>query len=197
MRKGCVFISLCFMMLFFTSCSEKIGVDGIENYQDNHSHYELNAYLLPSSGFIEEFEHIDIDYHYRAEYKTYFSCEGVERTLLVVEYGQEVYDEAKMYCLQNLQLSESNLLEYNDYLFVENIELAVKQERYGKASSFPQWFNMFAYNDDLRQLIFMGFYSPDYSSKDAQNVCDNWGEFIEKHFSDIYDWGQGDGLREP
>lgn len=40
----------------------------------------------------------------------------------------------------------------------------------------------------------MGFYSPDYSSKDAQNVCDNWGEFIEKYFSDIYDWGQGDGF---
>ena len=174
MKKLCVSVLLCFLVLLFCSCSEKISIDGIENFQVSHSNYELNVCLLPSADFIEKFEHTNIDYHYYAEYGTYLSIAGTERTLLVAEYGPDTYEEAKTYCLQNLQLSETNSVEYNNYTFIENIELAVGQERYGKANSFPKWFNMFAYNDSLRRLVFVGFYSPDYTSADAQNVCDNW-----------------------
>ena len=186
MKRFYVIVLICVLLFACSSCNEKYGLDGIENFQENHSDYELNVFLLPTKDFIREFEYVDIDYHYRAEYETYFSIGGTERTLVVVEYRQEVYEKAKAYCLQNLQLSETNIIEYCDYTFIENIALPINQDRYGQINSFPKWFNMFAYNDELKTLIFIGFYSPDYTSADAQNVRDNWGAFIEKHFSDIY-----------
>jgi len=188
MKRFCIAILLCLLVFMFCACSETYCVDGIENFRADHSNYELNVYLLPSEYFIERFAHINIDYHYRAKYETYFSFSGIEKTFLVAEYEQEVYEQAKKFCLQNLQLSDTNTIEYNGYIFIENTKLAVRQNRFGKSNAFPKWFNMFAYNDDLKKLVFMGFYSPDYSSNDAQNICDNWGEFIEKYFSDIYDW---------
>ena len=47
---------------------------------------------------------------------------------------------------------------------------------------------MFAYNDDIRCLVFMGFYGSIYQPDDAQEVREHWSEFIEKYFSDMYDW---------
>lgn len=197
MKQLHIVVLLCLLIFMLCACSETHCVDGIENFQVDHSNYELNVYLLPSDDFVDRFAHINIDYHYRAEYETYLSIAGTEKTFLVTEYEQEIYEQAKTFCLQNLQLSDVSTMEYNGYIFVENTKLAVQQNRFGKANAFPKWFNIFAYNDSLRQLVFIGFYSPDYSSEDAQNVCDNWGEFIEKHFSDIYDWGQGDSRTIP
>ena len=186
--KGKMFVFLCGIALLFCSCSSEYSVDGYENFQVNHSHYELNNYILPTTDFVDIFQNIDVEYFYREEYKS--ANQFVERSFLVINYEKAIYEQAKEYCLQNMQLSGSGYMEYNGYRFVENIKLAKMQNRYETPGSFPHWFNMFAYNDNANCLIFMGFYSPDYSSDDAQNVCDNWGEFIEKHFSDIYDWRQ-------
>jgi len=185
MKKIIIFL-LCFATVFLCSCGSEYSIDGYENFQTSHSHYELNHYLVPSLDFTELFQYTDIDYYYREEYNSLFDF--TERSFLVVKYEKQIYEQAKEYCFQNMQLSDTNFVEYNEYVFIENTELATKQDRNGTLSSFPNWFNMFSYNDNSNSLLFLGFYNSNYTSDDAQNVRDNWGAFLEKHFSDIYDW---------
>ena len=56
--------------------------------------------------FLEKFEYIDADYKYRAEYKTYISPGGIDKSFLFVEYEPEIYLQAKNFCLQELMLSD-------------------------------------------------------------------------------------------
>lgn len=183
--KKSICLLLCIAMLLLCSCSREYSVEGYKNFSIHHSDYELNHYILPSDDFVETFQHTKIDYYYREEYSSI--VDFASRTFVVINYEKDVYEQAKEYCLENMQLSESVYIEYNGYTFIENIELAVKQERYGEIS-FPRWFNMFVYNDDLNTLIFIGFYGTEYSNEDAQDIQNNWGAFLEKHFSDLYDW---------
>lgn len=173
------------------SCNADVSIDGINSFQTNQSHYELNVCLLPSDDFLSRFKCIDIDYSYREQYNSPLSLFATERSMIIGTYEMSVYEQAKAYCLEKMELSSSNVISYNGYTFLENIELAVDQGRYGddRVNVFPQWFNMFAYNDDLKCLVFMGFYSPDLTSRDAIKVVDNWGEFLKEHYSDVYDFG--------
>ena len=168
--------------------SEKFNVDGIENFDKFEGSIEINQYILPSDTFLEEFNYLDIDYHYRERYKTIFSIVGTDRSLITIYYEQEEYQQAKEYCLQNMQLLESNRVEYNGYVFIDNVKLETLRNNNIPTSQFPDYFNMFIYNDDLNCLMFMGFGGEDNYGFDAQEVKDNWGEFLEKHFSDVYDW---------
>ena len=180
-----IFALLCCIFLLFCLCSCTVRIDGYENFKINTSDYELDHYILPSEDFVNIFPNIGLDYHFRDEYSI---IRFVERSFIVIEYEKETYEIAKEYCLQNMQLSDADPLEYNNYIFIENIELAVKQNRYENPGSFPHWFNMFAYNDNMNCLVFMGFYGSIYKPDDSPDVRDHWGEFIEKHFSDLYDW---------
>lgn len=172
----CIVWLIGFLM---SSCSSEYSVDGFANFQrEYHSHYELNYYILPSEDFADRYQYVDIDYHYYDKYKTIANY--VEKSLVSISYEQGTYEQAKEYCLKNMQLSDSNTVTYEDYRFVENVALAKEQGR--SNNSFPHWFNMFAYNDRLKQLVFMGFYSPNYTSADAQNVLQNWDDFLVEHF---------------
>ena len=185
MKKYIAFL-LCISTVLLCSCSSEYSVDGYENFQVSHSHYELNNCLLPTEDFAEMFQYNNIEYYYREKYKS--MLEFVEKSLLVIKYEKSIYELAKEYCLQNMQLADSHYIEYNGYVFIENIKLAIAQDRYGTLNDFPALFNMFSYNDNLNCLVFMGIYCPNYTSDDAQNVRANWGDFLEKHFSDIYEW---------
>lgn len=190
MKRKKLFFFCCSILLacLLCSCSHTYSVDGYEHFDKKESHYELNHYILPSDDFVDLFSNVGIKYAYREQYQSIIRF--VEKSFVVIDYEAEVYEIAKEYCLQNMQLSDAEPLEYNGYIFIENIELAVKQNRYENPGSFPHWFNMFAYNDNKRCLVFMGFYGSSYlyPPDDAQEVREHWGAFIEKYFSDIYDW---------
>ncbi len=191
-KTGIVFLLISFL---FSSCSQTICYDGFEIYRpEAHSEVELNVHLLPTNDFDSRFEYVDIDYHFRAHYKTPLSLIGTEKTIVIIEYEQSVYEKAKEFCLEEMKLSDSNIIEYNGYIFIENIKLAVAQDRYKNGSStYPEDFNMFAYNEELNVLVFMGYYNAKYSAKDAEYVSANWGEFLEENFSDLYDFNTGNG----
>ena len=187
MKKKTILIFCCALLAcLLCSCSYTYSVDGYENFDKRESHYELNHYILPSDDFVELFQNSGIDYYYREQQQSLLQF--VEKSFIVINYEAETYELAKEYCLQNMQFSDAESLEYNGYIFIENIELAVKQNRYENSGDFPEWFNMFAYNDNMKCLVFMGFYGSIYPPVDAQEVREHWSEFIEKHFSDVYDW---------
>ena len=98
-----------------------------------------------------------------------------------IHYEQTEYEQAKEYCLKNMSLSDSSILEYNGYTFIQN---TAENTNHG----FPYWFQMFAYNDNTGTLVFLGIYLDGYSAEDAQEVRNHWGAFVEKYFSDDFDW---------
>lgn len=187
-KRIALIVFFCVVFLAFCSCgmnSEQYNVDGIENFETGESSVELNYQILPSEDFLEDFEYTNADYHYR--YGGFWLLIGFseECSLISVQYEKEEYKEAKSYCLQNMQLVDDFCLEHNGYTFLLNTQ---------QLDRFPSWFNMVAYNDSLNCLVFMGFYDDyDYSTDDSQSVQSNWSEFLEKHFSDIYDWSADNG----
>lgn len=167
-----------------------IRVNGIEEYPSNLSNFELHVHLLPSDDFIQQFEYLDAEYHFAQDYKGAWDISGVERVILAITYQDSIYGQAKEYCMEEMQLSQENVINYNEYTFLENIELAIGQDRYGadKLNGYPQWFQMFAYNDAAQCLIFMGFYDSEYTSQDAKIISSEWDSFLEKHFFELYDF---------
>ena len=149
---------------------------------------ELNLFLLPSDDFLECYETIDVKYNFRKHYKSKLDIAPTETSLIVAVYDNEIYAKAKEYCLNEMLLSSDIIINYNGYVFVDNNELAIEPDD-NKNSRFPRWTNMFAYNDDKCELVFMGFYDGSYSVNDADVVIAKWGDFLDKHFSEYYDFG--------
>lgn len=190
MKKYKVLVLMFIIVLCFSGCSIFEGFtlseSGIENFKTVEGEVELNLYLLPSEDFIERFDTIDVSYNARQRYKTKLSILGIETVLIVATYDDSVYAQAKEYCLSEMMLYSEIIIDYNGYRFIENNELAIGQSN--RISRFPRWTNMFAYNDDKCELVFMGFYDDNYSYDDADAVCENWGDFLKEHFSEDYDF---------
>ncbi len=202
MRKISLIISVFLLLSFLCSCTNKgkevektynhiVEFDGITNFKSNEGNYELNAYLLPANEFINQYDYENIDYYYREHYEAYWDFVGYEKSIIIIQYNEDIYEQAKEFCLREMTLSENYTLEHKGYVFRENVKLATEQDRYRDdfVYSFPKRFNMFAYNDDLKCLIFMGFYCPDYTNDDAMLTIKNWGQFLDRYYSDVYCFG--------
>jgi len=185
-----VFISLVLIVLL-SGCrifeDDIITINGIENFDFKESDVELNLYILPSEDFIERFEVVDVDYHAVKHYDNQFGMICDEFYVVCATYDEATYNEAKEYCLSEMTLSSEIIIEHNDYVFVENIKLAIEQN--GNKSEFPKRMNMLVYNDIKCELVFMGFYGTDYYYDDVDEVVANWGGFLNEHFSELYDFG--------
>ena len=189
------FFVIFLFALCLTSCSNNLNsqekayshivrVDGIENFKSPEGYYELNAYILPSIDFIDMFEYVKADYHFREHYETKWDFVGYEKSIVIIEYDDIIYEKAKEFCLENMVLNETYTLVYNGFIFLENIKLSIEQNR--ENSTFPMDFNMFAYNDELKTLVFIGYYNPGYADEDVMPIIKNWGGFLADYFSDVY-----------
>ena len=173
------------LTVLLCGCGEHtvVSVDGIDNCRlKSDSDYELGWFLLPED-LLGKYEYLDADYHFRVKtcYIPWFS--DSETMVLEVTYEPEIYIQAKEYCLQEMELSETGIIEYNGYTFIENLGLK-------DVNGFPRCFNMLVYNDDLNGLVFMGFVDYDYYIINGDKyTTENWGQFLEEKFSDIYDFG--------
>ena len=173
-------IILSVYILFLSSCSYTYKVDGIENFDVNLPEFGVNRGILPNENFISEYPYKNADYHYREDHRN-TTLNIVEKSLVAFEYEHNDYLKAKEYCVKTMSLMNAEALEYNGYTFLYN-QLVL--------SDFPHLFNMVVYNDSKCKLVFLGIYTTEYSSSeaDAEEVKANWGEFVEEYFGDIHDW---------
>lgn len=167
----------------YLSNGGEIIIKGIDNFSENSSSYGLGDELMPSLDFIEQYEYVDMKYYFRIDYQGPFHLESAEHVVIVGSYEESIYKQAKEYCFQKMQLSEINIIEYNGYIFAQNNKTEDSEEQ------FPHRFTMFAYNDELCHLAFMGFCDYNYTFNDTEEVLENWEVFLDKHFSDLYDFG--------
>lgn len=88
-------------------------------------------------------------------------------------------------------MSEKNRVEYNGYVFIENVWLKEENDEPFDLERFQ----MFIYNDGLNRLVFMGYknmedYFVSFSPEQSQNVLDDWETFLEQEFAEVYDFSK-------
>ena len=179
-RICCMLITI---LILLSGCSSSKGhLQGIELFaMDYPSEYELNVCIIPSEDFLSEYEYIDADYSFTYVYDGLIFWHDVETSVLSIKYSPSVYGQAKDFCLEEMMLTSAPIVEYNGFVFYDNFELAAAQNR--TVHIFPGWFNLFAYNDNTKELPFLGYYDSDLMAEDAKDVLNNWDEFFEKNFN--------------
>lgn len=168
--------------------SDIYEINGIENFDKFDGPSEINVDILPSDDFAEKFKYIDAQYFYKECYDGWWDVLADEKSVVVFKYEETEYVAAKEFCLNEMNLSDTYTLQHNGYIFMENIETAIRYSAYSEetVNSFPQRFNMVAYNDKLNTLVFFGCYFSSYSNEDAMFIISQWGEFLKANFSDMY-----------
>ena len=185
-----VFLLLVSIILCSCRGGYRIDVEGIENFDKSEGYTEINVYLLPSDDFLEEYPYTSIQYNHKEEFKSYLSIAATECSLIVINYDDRQYGKAKDFCLHNMDLINS--FEYNGYVFTENVMLAIGQNRLNKDNSIvcPEWFNMFAYNDEKCCLVFIGANILDGISVHTKTDPIAWDKFLLTYFSEFYNFGK-------
>lgn len=174
-RISSLLLIIFIICLSFNSCAQVIRIDGIDNFNKNDSALSLNQLILPSDDFLDCFKYENADYHYRDSSILPFFSKNVEQSIVVINYKDDVYEEAKEYCMQEMVLSDSHIFDYNGYTFIDH-----------EYSDYPYHFNMFVYNDEKQCLIFLGFHSGFHENVD--DLIDDWGSFLDKYYSEFYDF---------
>ena len=147
----------------------------------------LNTYLLPNETFINQYSYIYGDYMYYK--KNELSETGsYELSLVYMGYTNEDYPKAKQFCLDTMNLSETNIITYKSFTFYENMSLPEQLGSVvnGENTKYPHHFNMFGYSDSKNQLMFIGFYSSD----EAMEITD-FDAFMKQYFGLYYEFDRG------
>ena len=161
-------------------------VEGIENFETAQSSMDLNQLLMPDKDFPDRFPTRNTEYYYKDEFNQFSVSDYRTRSIVICEYDADVYDEAKAYCLREMELSDEHRQEYKGYEFILNTGILW-------SSRYPEWINHFVYNDDQHRLIFLGFEETDDHEGYTENVQlarDDFGAFLEKNFGEFYDFSE-------
>lgn len=133
--------------------------------------------------------YLDEDLYLDSDWRTFEVCDfninipavdiGVdERLLLYFRYEDEVYQRAKGYLMENLDLSNTPIEEYNGYIFYDNFT----------SDKYMYEFNRFVYNDNNNAIILLGLYY-DYSN---EFYADDYelGDFLNMFYGGWYDFSE-------
>lgn len=195
-------LAVLLLLTCLTGCSQVIEsltvveISGIDNFSPQISSMSLTSCLLPSETFLQDYPYTNGSFYYYE--KMAFVSDDRELVFMELDYSSEVYEQVKQYCLDNMNLSEVNVKELNGYIFQENLNLPKMHEHLenGVNTKFPYFFTMFAYNDSLQTLLFLGFHCDDYREKktDTEEKADianeDWGGFLQEFFGEYYDFAQ-------
>ncbi len=194
MKKVSVLFCLILILLLFPSCAGKgyiIEKTGMTEYRFSEGFFEINHCILPSGDFITQYSPVAEDYHYIATFEHKFDIECDEKSIIIFRYAPSVYQEAKAYCLSEMDLRDIGIPDLNGYCFLENYRLALGREDELKngCKAFPMWYNLFAYNDSGNTLVFIGGYNPECNwdgiEEDAKRIIDDWPNYVEQYFPEI------------
>ena len=154
----------------------KNQVSGIENYSPADSTLSLSKYLYPSEDFLTRFAYTAGDYQY---YYNGIMMDGYAVAFSVLNYSPEQYETAKQFCFQEFTHTDEHQYQIGDYHFIEHLCYEDKNEmdEFVVSCLYPEMFNMFAYNDSLHTLLFLGYY---------ESNCDRTTQLAESNFETFY-----------
>lgn len=138
-------------------CTDKYVV-GIENFSFADCSLSLTAELFPSENFLQEYPYLEGDYTYRYDGKI---SRNRAAAFAELKYSEEVYAQAKAFCLQKFVIEEQHCFSAGAYMFMEHLcHTKVNAQGVQEAAcGYPQCFNMFGFDDASGTLLFLGYYS--------------------------------------
>lgn len=154
---------LCVFALALLALSTDKQVSGLEEYSPADCSLSLSAYLFPCEDFPEKFSYLAGDYQYFYDGR----ISGSNAVALsYLKYAPEMYEEAKTFCLQQFSATDEHRFVLKGYTFIEHLWRTKKnaQEKWVTTCGFPDHFSMFAYNDESRVLLFLGYYNGETGS---------------------------------
>ena len=169
-------------------------VEGLENYSLHLCSLGLTANLFPSEDFLTRFPYTEGSFDYQDAVGLATSPDwGSVRTISVLTYAPEDYAQAKAFCMEQFVLSQARQLTYGGFSFVEN-------NTYGTQHASVDWgmpkhFNLFGWQDESCELMFLGYYSSrEGTAKDM--LPEDFGGFMNAVFGGYYDFQPDDASRE-
>ena len=160
----------------------EVYMEGMEDFHIANSEYGLTAFLLPYEDFHHSYPYTEGNYFYYTQHPAYGLY--IESVLMYLRYEPETYTLAKAEAMDTLPLAEEIKFSYNGYSFTENLSMQEVPHYH-----FPECWNMFAYNDEKCELVFMGFYiGVNLTEKDKELLTfTDVGAFLAEYFS-FYDF---------
>ena len=184
MKKLYSAILAIFITIVLTACEPPFIREGLDEYSSAICSVGLTQYLYPSEDFISKYAYHTGDFYYYDN--PLFSAWGLEIAFSYLQYDSLAYDEAKKYCIDSFVLSESNTYMFGEYYFVENITFENFNNTY--YADFPEWFNMFGYDDSTKTLFFLGYHNSDPHDDVPQLAATDFPLFLNHVYSQYYDF---------
>ena len=179
------FMCIPIALLFLCMCPIfQSQVSGLDNYNPADSTLSLSSHLYPSEDFLSRFEYISGDYQY---YYNGIMLDGYAVAFSVLNYSPEQYKEAKQFCFQMFSETDEHQYQVGEYHFIEHLWRTAENDKgeFVLSCQYPEMFNMFAYNDSLCVLIFIGYYEPDSDPATLLALTD-FEAFYYEHFGIYY-----------
>ncbi len=198
---------LCLLLivpLVLTGCG-KFEYSSLEDYKRKiagsgigYSEVEIDLveWFLPSQTFLDDYAYTEGQYYYYQEailWSIFHEDESMpDRVILILNYDEETYREAKAVTLENIPVFRDTYYHYNDYHFYVNQNFMDRFEADEVYRTELTWFTMVGYNDEAHMLFFLGFCSlgtemPEEYSTDLEN---HFTEFIDRYYGEYYDFGE-------
>lgn len=190
MKKKLILLAMCLIFLVFCLIvcilpTLEVYISGIENFSPFDSTLSLSQNLFPSEDFLDRFAYTEGDYHY------YFNGKlmgGYATSFSLLRYAPGTYESAKEYCVQHFAITDEHQYTIGNYTFIEHLSYtsANKEGKYVLTCQYPQLFNMFAYDDSSKTLLFLGYYNSNLDSPSTQIALTDFEAFFNEHFGKYY-----------
>lgn len=161
-------------------------ISGINNFSPYDSTLSLSAHLFPSEDFPDRYAFVEGDYEF------YFNGKllgGYSTAFSVLRYEPDTYEAAKAFCVQQFTHTDEHQYQIGNYTFIEH--LWTKSEDFDGnwvvKCSFPEMFNMYAYNDAAHTLLFLGYYHEDYKDASTQQALTDFEAFYNEHYGQYFE----------
>lgn len=169
------------LMLSLCACFD-LEINGLSEFNPYICDFELTLGLFPLDNYISRFEYIEGDFHF---FETDI-LQGYVETIAYFKYSPDIYEEAKSFCMDSFPFCENHQYEYNGFVFLEHTLYSSGTSRQGLCC-YPEWFNIFAYNDDTCTLVFLGYHNDDKYSDRVYAETD-FPKFLEITYSEYFDF---------
>lgn len=174
MKKLILLVVLCSLLV---ACAP-IEKYGLSEYSPSTSSVEITRQLFPEESFLTTFAYESGDY-------LYYSAEdflwGYETVMAYITYEDSMYEQAKAFCLERYKFCDNHQYECCNRVFSH----IVKHEERSNCS-YPEIFNMFAFDDQKHSLYFIGYWNGNPNDSERIKASENFSQFVQEVFPDLY-----------
>ena len=190
MKRFLLSLVLVTTLSFFSGCTG--GCTGIKPLPTGEPYYkgvdvqEFSTSLssfgtahLVSEDFLTKFEYGDNKFYWDNN-EGFFRLADIDKTLMYLEYTDDVYEEAKNYILTEMDLDLSQEKNYNGYIFHFNNDCL--------RTNFPYVYLIAGYNDSKNKIVFLGIYASTKKHPELDYGETDFGKYLKMVYGEFYDF---------